>query len=34
VSADVTNTGARAGDEVAELYVSYEGSAWSARCAT
>ena len=26
VSADVTNTGARAGDEVAQLYVSYEGS--------
>jgi beta-glucosidase len=26
VSADVTNTGARAGDEIAELYMSYEGS--------
>ena len=26
VSADVTNTGARPGDEVAQLYVSYDGS--------
>jgi beta-glucosidase len=27
VSADVTNTGARAGDEIAELYVGFHGSA-------